>query len=387
MPETADSQGKPSFIPADGGVPKANASPRDDGNAKLLLEPVLLDGEGDARKVSAYSVRQPMALHSDPVVSESRPAQQIEEISAGTGKAEGVQIQAENRPAQAETEARPNVALEDTKLDIKVLSEEIAAAGRTKQNKNQSANSSSEFLGREGQKDTAQESGAQQAKQVQNGPQAAQPGTGQPAGQVGQTSDEGADGNVLIQQGRFPSAPANTQHSQLQGDAGLAPGAGLVGLREQIRESIQNSLEQGRQQVVVKLHPPELGKVAIRFEEQNRQLTGLLEADRQQTRVEIQNALPQILRSLQQSGIQIKRIDVMLSDSQQQSQQSLKDHWLQEGWTNSQQHSSADQGRYPQEPYAAADWQWQTEYSQPFYDGTPQAGPLSLSHAGIDLLI
>ncbi len=88
------------------------------------------------------------------------------------------------------------------------------------------------------------------------------------------------------------------------------------GISRQISESIQNSLHQqtGKQQITVHLNPPELGKVCIKFQEQQNQLTGSLEVNRTQTKHDIEQSLPQIIRNLGDSGIQIKRLDVILTD-------------------------------------------------------------------------
>jgi flagellar hook-length control protein FliK len=68
----------------------------------------------------------------------------------------------------------------------------------------------------------------------------------------------------------------------------------------------------------VELNPPELGKVLIRFEQQEGSLTGLLEVDNRATADDIKQSLPQIIQNLRDSGIQVKRLDVMLNDQYQQ---------------------------------------------------------------------
>ncbi len=101
----------------------------------------------------------------------------------------------------------------------------------------------------------------------------------------------------------------------------------------QIQESIHSSLNSNNQQIVIRLDPPELGKVAIKFTEQGNDITGVLQVERVQTRDQIQQALPEIIQNLQDSGIQIKRIEVVLSN--QQEQYSAKD-----------QSSTAGQGNF-----------------------------------------
>ncbi|MBW8039412.1 MAG: hypothetical protein FVQ85_05380 [Planctomycetes bacterium] len=104
--------------------------------------------------------------------------------------------------------------------------------------------------------------------------------------------------------------------------AGNADSGESVG--EQIQESINSSFRLGNQQIVIRLNPPELGKVAIKFQEEADGITGLLEADKTQTRHQIQQALPEIIQNLQDCGIQIKRLEVVLTS--QQESQNLKDH-------------------------------------------------------------
>ena len=66
----------------------------------------------------------------------------------------------------------------------------------------------------------------------------------------------------------------------------------------------------------------------IKFHEQDEQITGLLEVNRPQTRFEVEQALPQIIRNLNDSGVQIKKLEVVSADinqSQQESQESFKE--------------------------------------------------------------
>jgi flagellar hook-length control protein FliK len=96
-----------------------------------------------------------------------------------------------------------------------------------------------------------------------------------------------------------------------------------TGVGEQIQESIHNSFRTGSQQILIRLNPPELGRVAIKFTEQSDEIIGLLQVDKPQTRDQIQQALPEIIQNLQSSGITIKKIEVVLTN--QQEQQTFKD--------------------------------------------------------------
>ena len=128
-------------------------------------------------------------------------------------------------------------------------------------------------------------------------------------------------------------------------------------LREQICMSVQNSVQQGQRQITINLNPPELGRVSIKFTEQGGQLTGSLEATNSQTRADIQQAMPEMLRSLEQSGINIKRIDVSLSDiSGQSSHDFSRESASQNQWGQLAQQGFDDTngGRFFQDSYVAS---------------------------------
>jgi flagellar hook-length control protein FliK len=103
----------------------------------------------------------------------------------------------------------------------------------------------------------------------------------------------------------------------------------------QVLEHIRTSLRPGDQQITIRLNPPELGRVLIKFEEQQQQITGFLEVSKIQTRYEIEQALPQIIRTLHDAGVHIKKLEVVLADQTEQQNfkdqsQSLHDGFLQE---------------------------------------------------------
>ena len=125
---------------------------------------------------------------------------------------------------------------------------------------------------------------------------------------------------------------------------------------KQILESIHSSLRQGDKQITIRLHPPELGKIFIRFQEQEDQITGLLEVSKAQTRVQIEQALPQIIQNLQDSGIQIKRLEVLLTD--QPEEQPYKEESLKDGWA--QQHGSTNPSRPENNPDGTGINEWLT---------------------------
>jgi hypothetical protein len=114
----------------------------------------------------------------------------------------------------------------------------------------------------------------------------------------------------------------------------------------QILDSIQSSLpgQGNNNQITVRLNPPELGQVVIKFQEKGTQLTGLLEFSNTQTRTEVEQALPHIIRTLADLGVEIKRLEVVLSNSSQSGNQSQDQSFLN---AEHQQHNSANQNNYP----------------------------------------
>ena len=110
---------------------------------------------------------------------------------------------------------------------------------------------------------------------------------------------------------------------------GPAPSIG-----EQIRDSVHASLDRGDRQVVIRLQPPELGSVLVRFREQNEQIHGVLEISRSDTRHEVEQALPQVLRSLHDLGIQVRKFEV--TDSGQMDKDPGRQPLHQDAWPQQQ---------------------------------------------------
>jgi flagellar hook-length control protein FliK len=113
---------------------------------------------------------------------------------------------------------------------------------------------------------------------------------------------------------------------------------------KQILESIHSSMtRQGAdQQITVRLNPPELGNVVIKFQEQDNQVTGLLEVSKSQTRFEIEQALPQIAKSLSDAGIQVRRLEVVLSSQDDLGREASREHLMQNGNSQNQNANDSD---------------------------------------------
>ena len=109
---------------------------------------------------------------------------------------------------------------------------------------------------------------------------------------------------------------------------------------EQILDSIRSSGTPGEREVFVRLQPPELGTVLVRFQERGGSLTGTLEVSSREAQREIEQALPQVMRGLQEAGVQVRRVEVV--PSEQPDRNPGGEHPPQDTW---QQHQGAGQGR------------------------------------------
>lgn len=136
------------------------------------------------------------------------------------------------------------------------------------------------------------------------------------------------------------SSHVSDQTPAVSGEDGLAVRNPAPTLDEQIRDSVTASLTRGERQVTIRLHPPELGSVTMRFQEQGGQVNGVLEVSHVDTRQRVEQALPQVIQSLQEAGVQVRRIEVVVSD--QPGNDASKQQFQQEAWAQQQ-----GQERYP----------------------------------------
>ena len=118
----------------------------------------------------------------------------------------------------------------------------------------------------------------------------------------------------------------------------------------QIHDSIQSTLSADNKEIVIQLNPPELGKLEIKFTEDSTGLTGVLSVDNPKTRYEIQQSLSEMINNLQDSGVNIKKIEVVLSNNQEQQTMQQQSTAGQNNWFNqqnsNQQNSAQNAGIY-----------------------------------------
>jgi flagellar hook-length control protein FliK len=117
-------------------------------------------------------------------------------------------------------------------------------------------------------------------------------------------------------------------------------------IREQISQSVTTAAQQVNRQITIQLNPPELGKISVKFTQAGSELTGLLEVSNPQTRADINQQIPEIIRSLEQAGVTVKHIDVTLSDLPGRSNpDSQRDNSSQANWDRSAGNNYQDSPR------------------------------------------
>ncbi len=80
---------------------------------------------------------------------------------------------------------------------------------------------------------------------------------------------------------------------------------------EQVMASIRSATLGPEQRLTIRLNPAELGAVMVRFERDTTgQITGLVQTERPEVRREIEKAVPELVSSLQQSGVNVRRVTV-----------------------------------------------------------------------------
>lgn len=113
--------------------------------------------------------------------------------------------------------------------------------------------------------------------------------------------------------GHHVSTAINNPRDMGQLSRAAAPEGGshvTTSISQQITGSVEASLRQGNTQLTIHLNPPELGRVSVKFQQQQDQISILLEVSKPETRREIELTLPAIMRSLQDCGVQISRLEV-----------------------------------------------------------------------------
>jgi flagellar hook-length control protein FliK len=141
-----------------------------------------------------------------------------------------------------------------------------------------------------------------------------------------QNMSENADSNVDFNVSESEQLSADTTGSPVMAEKASFLGETVkvavnsnsgLGLGRQVQESVSSIYRPGTQQMVIRLDPPDLGRITIRFTEQRDGITGILHVEKSQTKQEIQQTLPGIVQHLQNSDVHIKKLEVVLNNQPQ----------------------------------------------------------------------
>ena len=138
---------------------------------------------------------------------------------------------------------------------------------------------------------------------------------------------------------------------------------------QQIIQSIRMNTQGPQQELNINLHPSELGTVRIRFQQLNGVITGTIEVDNPRTRYEIEKEIPEIVTSLQNNGLQVRRVDVAMSKQQDNTQSN--NHETEDFNTHHQeQFSETSHNKNDSDTKSSSTIKFDTEYSQTMSNDT-----------------
>ena len=160
-------------------------------------------------------------------------------------------------------------------------------------------------------------------------------------------------------------------------------------ISRQVQESIQTAAKEGAKQVKVNLNPPELGKIVINLKHQSGKLTGKLEVENPQTKIEIDKAISSVVENLRNSGLTIRKPEVVLTDNDSNSnhQQGFRGGEFADSRFASQQESFSGR-KFGSQDSAQATPNPKTGLSSPESTTTESAGnKAGIDTAGLDFLV
>ena len=133
-----------------------------------------------------------------------------------------------------------------------------------------------------------------------------------PLGQTMQTqASELPEGFQLGQNQQFvPGAVLSGQgngHEQLLEEVTETP------VVNQITQAFRAANAGTQGQLVIRLNPPELGEVRLEFQSEGKDLRAVLQVENSRTLVELQQEAPALIERLAQSGVEVRRMDIVLN--------------------------------------------------------------------------
>jgi len=344
--------------------------------------------EGLPQGKTADSAAVAAQVRSDEIVDDSRPQTSqgstldgqtnvVESSVVESSKTEDVAGGLEQAVAKAPAQAAETAVSEE----VEALRPEVDAPVQIAQNKTEGQSTESQAAQKTAPEINTDAAGQDQMQEM---------GTGQQS-KEGQSAETGSGGKSQVDalsmlEGGSSSttqgtAARSTDTPAIASDA-QAVKSPVQEVGEQILGSVQASLARGDKQIMIRLDPPELGSVVVRFEERGDQVSGVLEVNQDETRRDVEQALPQVLRSLQEAGVQVRRLEV----ADPATRDPGREHMQQEAWT--QRDGSDQQGEHPHRSPQGGGWSALRGSPQGFFEQAEAGGAAQGAGQGrIDMLI
>jgi len=129
-------------------------------------------------------------------------------------------------------------------------------------------------------------------------------------GQTGPDRPAAVNGAEAVVSTRAPDGPQPATQEPVGGRA-EAPDPAVA---NQVTEALRARLAHQGEQVVVRLDPPELGRIRVTFRGEGNELRAVMEVDNAKTLSELQREAPPLIQRLADSGIQLRRLEFVLNE-------------------------------------------------------------------------
>ena len=111
---------------------------------------------------------------------------------------------------------------------------------------------------------------------------------------------------------------------------------------DQIAESLPDVGLRVGQQIVIRLNPPHLGRVRLTLQAEGREIRGVVHVDNPRTFHDLQRETTQLASRLAEGGVQLRRLEVQLSNPDRDGQTDSTLPQYQEGRQNAPQRDAPD---------------------------------------------
>lgn len=153
-------------------------------------------------------------------------------------------------------------------------------------------------------------------------------------GQLTQNGENGQFNDLMGQGSGYDSSVEGTNAAKMS----VPSGSDMSGIIEQITERMQLQQQQGKNQINLQLEPEALGKVRIRLQLENNQLTARLVVENNQVKGYLEQNLPGLKSNLIRQGFNIEQIQLDSNQADYSDQSNSQQKFQEQGQYN-QEHN------------------------------------------------